>query len=370
MDLLGSYQTAPDTQDENWVDEIMAEVLKGWHPDPFGIHELRYFSMDGRPSRLVRDDGVQSSDPPPENMPFLAPNDPSNLPLVSAPGPTGSTDTSLQPALHGWHRDRDGRHQERYFTRGEPTSLVRDSGVESYDEPTTEHSAASRRSETTLPPTDERTQAGSGSQTFNNAQQGLPRSANNGTSATSSNEVPIESLPSHSVSPHNGWRKVLLVVVVAAGLAAGVVSLILSTTHSNSPSSTCSLLTRAQVHGLLGQPGRIVEDSLRPHANGCDYSSPRPHSPATDILVTLRQRPKDFPTSDILQRGKVVKLDGQATYFVPGPTTPPIPVRRSIRQHFLLAVKDGHEVSIQVTARMPQQEAIARRAMSLILPQL
>jgi putative flippase GtrA len=33
----------------------MAEHLKGWHPDPFGAHELRYFALNGKPTRLVRD---------------------------------------------------------------------------------------------------------------------------------------------------------------------------------------------------------------------------------------------------------------------------------------------------------------------------
>jgi hypothetical protein len=30
-----------------------AEELRGWYPDPFNLHELRYFSMDGKPIRLV-----------------------------------------------------------------------------------------------------------------------------------------------------------------------------------------------------------------------------------------------------------------------------------------------------------------------------
>ena len=37
----------------------------GWQPDPFGIHELRYFSNDRTPTRLVKDNGVESYDEPP-----------------------------------------------------------------------------------------------------------------------------------------------------------------------------------------------------------------------------------------------------------------------------------------------------------------
>ena len=50
----------------------MADTLKnaqGWYSDPYGYHKARWFS-DGRPTALVRDDGVESSDPPPE-APFV-----------------------------------------------------------------------------------------------------------------------------------------------------------------------------------------------------------------------------------------------------------------------------------------------------------
>jgi putative flippase GtrA len=42
----------------------VAEELRGWHPDPFNAHERRYFSMDGKPTRLVCDSGRTSHDPP------------------------------------------------------------------------------------------------------------------------------------------------------------------------------------------------------------------------------------------------------------------------------------------------------------------
>jgi hypothetical protein len=40
-------------------------VTTGWHSDPFGVHEARYFSADGLPTKLVRDRGVESYDEPP-----------------------------------------------------------------------------------------------------------------------------------------------------------------------------------------------------------------------------------------------------------------------------------------------------------------
>lgn len=40
-------------------------VTPGWHSDPFGVHEARYFSADGQPTKLVRDRGAESYDEPP-----------------------------------------------------------------------------------------------------------------------------------------------------------------------------------------------------------------------------------------------------------------------------------------------------------------
>jgi hypothetical protein len=40
----------------------------GWHPDPYGEHEERYISVDGTPTKLVRDDRHESYDPPPDEV--------------------------------------------------------------------------------------------------------------------------------------------------------------------------------------------------------------------------------------------------------------------------------------------------------------
>jgi hypothetical protein len=42
----------------------MAGSMKGWRRDPLGRHEFRYFSSDGRATRLVSDCGVRSYDSP------------------------------------------------------------------------------------------------------------------------------------------------------------------------------------------------------------------------------------------------------------------------------------------------------------------
>jgi hypothetical protein len=41
---------------------------QGWYRDPYGMHEDRYFS-DGQPTKLVRDGGTESYDPPPPGPP-------------------------------------------------------------------------------------------------------------------------------------------------------------------------------------------------------------------------------------------------------------------------------------------------------------
>jgi hypothetical protein len=49
---------------ERHTDAVSNGELQGWHADPFGLHEIRYFSA-GRPTKLVRDGRVDSYDEPP-----------------------------------------------------------------------------------------------------------------------------------------------------------------------------------------------------------------------------------------------------------------------------------------------------------------
>jgi hypothetical protein len=47
-----------------------AHAVEGWYRDPYGRHVHRWFSA-GEPTDLVRDDGVTSQDPPPDEPPVL-----------------------------------------------------------------------------------------------------------------------------------------------------------------------------------------------------------------------------------------------------------------------------------------------------------
>lgn len=49
--------------------------------------------------------------------------------------------------MQGWQADPFGLHEERYFSAGQPTKLVRDGGTETYDEPPAEASAAPEAAE-------------------------------------------------------------------------------------------------------------------------------------------------------------------------------------------------------------------------------
>ncbi len=79
---------------------LRGSVLQGWETDPYGRHELRYFS-DGKPTGHVCDAGIQSDDPLPEQ--------------------------------EGWKADPYDRHEFRYFKHGRPTRVVSNGGT-SFDD--------------------------------------------------------------------------------------------------------------------------------------------------------------------------------------------------------------------------------------------
>src|ERR1700722_10226522 len=49
----------------------MVDERRGWHPDPFGLHEFRFFSDDGSATLLVRDGGANSYDKPPADGVYI-----------------------------------------------------------------------------------------------------------------------------------------------------------------------------------------------------------------------------------------------------------------------------------------------------------
>ena len=57
--------------------------LEGWCTDPFGLHEARWLS-DGVATKLVRDNGVESYEDPPDEEWTVTPS-----PIVEEPGDVG-----------------------------------------------------------------------------------------------------------------------------------------------------------------------------------------------------------------------------------------------------------------------------------------
>jgi hypothetical protein len=70
--LVSGHQGQTATLAEMPDDDVPA----GWYLDPYGVHEQRWISA-GRPTALVRDDGRESKDEPPDRPP--------TLPFIAAP---------------------------------------------------------------------------------------------------------------------------------------------------------------------------------------------------------------------------------------------------------------------------------------------
>jgi len=63
-----------------------ATSIWGWYRDPYRLHQDRYFS-EGQPTKLVRDGGQESFDPPPE-VPWSGP--PVPVPSTAAHSTAGN----------------------------------------------------------------------------------------------------------------------------------------------------------------------------------------------------------------------------------------------------------------------------------------
>ena len=77
------------------------DALPGWRPDPFGLHELRFFSHGGKPTRLVSDNNFES---------VYASNENLNAASVAA---TNDNSASGVPENHG--RRHSATEQRTYL---------------------------------------------------------------------------------------------------------------------------------------------------------------------------------------------------------------------------------------------------------------
>jgi hypothetical protein len=89
---------------------MMRGDLRGWQPDPFGRHEFRFLSDDGKPTMLVRDGDARSYDhlPPGAPLPLQTIEpvvDPETQPGLAAEGrgrPYPNTNDTFPPVTADW----------------------------------------------------------------------------------------------------------------------------------------------------------------------------------------------------------------------------------------------------------------------------
>jgi hypothetical protein len=77
----------------------MPMKAQGWYRDPYGVHEDRYFS-DGKPTKLVRDGGAESYDPPPPRPPDVEPDEMTPRPPVYGGDLRRADDPSARSAFY------------------------------------------------------------------------------------------------------------------------------------------------------------------------------------------------------------------------------------------------------------------------------
>ena len=98
---------------------------EGWYHDPYGLHEERWYS-DGTPTRLVRDAGAESYDPPP---PEAAP-DTALVRSAGEPSATAGPD-DLRRADDAEREDMNPDYGKQAFE----TFGLTQAGWDPYDEP-------------------------------------------------------------------------------------------------------------------------------------------------------------------------------------------------------------------------------------------
>ena len=75
-------------------------AAEGWYRDPFGIHEDRWMSQ-GKPTKLVRDSGTESYDPPPD-LPLPA----ELVPVSADSGTAGDNEGGQESGYSNWRASR------------------------------------------------------------------------------------------------------------------------------------------------------------------------------------------------------------------------------------------------------------------------
>ena len=247
---------------------------------------------------------------------------------------------------YGWTIDPYGLHEQRYFSGGRPTKLVRDNGLESYDEPP--GAAATEVRPGTLMGA-QPTQVSTWTR-VESAPVTLERECGNGGTA------PCPPRPRHRRS----------VVAVSSAIALATIGAVVGVfvVGSGSQPYACALMTKSQAQGLLGFQDLNVSSVARslvpraPYFSSCSYSPSASYlsrdpqafeSSFASILVNIETVPKGFPNKAYIG-GFVtaVPVDGLHTWWIPiFPTSAANPNQIPGADHVLAAIKDGYLVTIQ-----------------------
>jgi len=112
----------------------VADQTTRWQPDPYGAHELRFFSADGKPTLLVMDGGKTSYDRPPTTEPPPPPKPPSSLEPEPLPAPERPEPRQLPasvpppiltPRPPGAHADHEATQSTARTPDADADSMVR-----------------------------------------------------------------------------------------------------------------------------------------------------------------------------------------------------------------------------------------------------
>jgi hypothetical protein len=263
----------------------------------------------------------------------------------------------------GWNIDPYGLHEHRYFSGGLPTRLVRDGGQESYDEPPDYPPPAVDPGSPIGPP---------------HSPVAVPTRVETGTVGVDETTY-VDDQRSHR-SP---WLRRMVPLLGCAAALALIVALIVALVPGSGPPqrSACSLLTKAEANALLGYPAtsqHIPVGKLEAGLSSCSFgpsatelrgmqrNPPSLIQSYRSLQLTIRTAPPGFPTTALRKIATPVSVGGSTAWWyslLPGGGP------ASGSAHSLSAVKNGYEVSVQMTTT-GQAEDIDRRAMADILQRI
>ena len=175
---------------------------------------------------------------------------------------------------------------------------------------------------------------------------------------------PAPSRPDRRLHPLLLWGYCLTVLACLVGLTVQS-AMSGSSTAGSTAGSACSLLTSTQKQALLDNPPTVRSESGLPGTSGGETVCtvvPWPiasRSTVTSLFVVLRPAPDTFPTAVDRRVGTAVPVGGLTAWWIPTPEAHVPGAGVPASAYSLVATKDGHLVSVEVTtAQDPERRAV------------